>query len=139
MARKSKTSSNGESVQGYFRKIFDDDPKLLKKRSNDALYERWLKDHPGETEVPIRVKQGLSNLKSVMRNRRRRRRHLRDGEPATAVAPARRGPRGASALIGLESQIDEALVMARQLESQGLEDVVRLLRAARNRVVVELG
>src|SRR5262245_10458000 len=144
MARKSKGNSNGESVQGYFRKIFDDNPKLLKQRSNDELYERWLRDHPGETEVPIKVRQGLSNLKSVMRNRRRRRKRLQSAELVAAGAPGRRGrppggPRGASALIQLESQIDEALVRARQMESMGLEDVIRLLRTARNRVIVQLG
>src|SRR5262245_28667167 len=124
MARKSK--SDGQSVQGYFRKIFDEDPKLLKKRSNDELYERWLKDHPGETEVPLRVKQGLSNLKSVMRNRRRRRKRMA-GAAVAANAVAQRGrsaggPRGASALVNLESQIDEALVMARHLQAEGLDD-----------------
>ncbi len=143
MARKSR-NSDGESVQGYFRKILDDNPKLLKKRSNDALYERWLKDHPGQTEVPLRVKQGLSNLKSVMRNRRRRRRRIQAAGLVAAGSVARRGRpagtgRGGNALVNLESQIDEALVMARQLEAQGLEDVVRLLRTARNRVIVLLG
>ena len=144
MARKSRSSSNGESVQGYFRKIFDENPKLLRKRSNQELYDRWLQDHPGQTEVPEKVRQGLSNLKSVMRNRRRRRRRLQKAEAAAAGTPGRRGrpaggPRGANALIRLESQIDEALLMARQLQLQGLEDVIHLLRAARNRVIVQLG
>ena len=139
MARRARSSANGESVQGYFRKILEEEPKLLKKRSNAELYERWLKDHPGETEVPLKVRQGLSNLKSVMRNRRRRRKRMQDGEAAGA-APAWRGPaRGGNALVNLESQIDEALVMARQHESLGLEDVIRLLRTARNRVIVQMG
>src|SRR5262245_23917463 len=124
MARKSK--SDGQSVQGYFRKIFDEDPKLLKKRSNDELYERWLKDHPGETEVPLRVKQGLSNLKSVMRNRRRRRKRMA-GAAVAANAVAQRGrsaggPRGAGAPISLASPIDEGVVMARRLPAPEQED-----------------
>jgi hypothetical protein len=139
MARRARSSANGESVQGYFRKILEEEPKLLKKRSNAELYERWLKDHPGQTEVPLKVRQGLSNLKSVMRNRRRRRKRMQNGE-AAAAGPARRGaPRGGNALVNLESQIDEALVMARQHESLGLEDVIRLLRTARNRVIVRMG
>ena len=53
---------NGESIQGYFRRIFHEKPKLLKERSNDELLARWLADHPSETEVPKRVKSGLANL-----------------------------------------------------------------------------
>src|SRR3712207_840190 len=60
---------NGESIQGYFRPIFKENPKLLRERSNEELYQRWLKDHPGETVVPERVKQGLSNLKTVLRKK----------------------------------------------------------------------
>jgi hypothetical protein len=142
MAKKAKGEAG--SIQGYFRPIFAENPRLLKQRSNDALYERWLRDHPGEKEVPLRVKQGLSNLKSVLRNRRRRRRRVRGAEPAAAdVGLMRRasagGTRGGNALVRLESQIDEALVLARQLESQALDDVIRLLRSARNRVIVQLG
>jgi hypothetical protein len=137
MARPRKNAEGGESVQGYFRKIFDENPKLLKQRSNKELFERWLKDHPGETAVPDKVKQGLSNLKSVLRNRRQRRKRAQAEENAMG-APARRlTGRAGSALIGLEGQIDEALVMARQMGDQ--DEVSRLLRAARNRVIVQLG
>src|SRR4051812_11740818 len=45
-----------ESVAGYFKRIFAEDPKLLKERSNEKLLERWLADHPGHTEVPQSVK-----------------------------------------------------------------------------------
>jgi hypothetical protein len=40
-------SQGGESVSAYFRKSFDENPKLLKGRSNDELLKRWLADHPG--------------------------------------------------------------------------------------------
>ena len=43
---------DGESIQGYFRRIFKEKPKLLRERSNKPLLDRWLADHPGEKEVP---------------------------------------------------------------------------------------
>ena len=49
----------GETVSGYFRRVFGENPKWLTTRSNDEVLARWLKDHPGETKVPEKVKQGL--------------------------------------------------------------------------------
>ena len=57
----------GENISGYFRQVFKENPKWLEGRSNDEVLARWLKDHPGEKEVPKRVKQNLSNVKSVLR------------------------------------------------------------------------
>src|SRR4051812_20451687 len=62
---------NGQSVGGYFRAIFTENPKLLDSRSNEEMLNRWLADHPGETQVPGRIKAILSNLKSVLRKKRR--------------------------------------------------------------------
>ena len=39
--------TNGESVGGYFRRIFKERPDLLKSRSNDEVLARWLADNPG--------------------------------------------------------------------------------------------
>jgi hypothetical protein len=47
-----RAKGNGETVSGYFRKIFAENPGLLDSRSNDELLQCWLKDHPGEPEVP---------------------------------------------------------------------------------------
>jgi len=139
------SGKGGGSIQGYFRPIFKENPRLLKIRSNESLYERWLRDHPGEKEVPVRVRQGLANLKSVLRNRRRRRRRLRQEESGSApnggvsAVGLRSSTRGSTGLTRLEAQIDEALILAKQLDPTGLDDVIRLLRTARNRVVVRLG
>ena len=57
----------GETVSGYFRQVFKDNPKWLKARSNDDVLARWLKDHPGETQVPEKVRQNLANVKSLLR------------------------------------------------------------------------
>ena len=75
----------GENISGYFRKVFGENPKWLEGRSNDEVLARWLKDHPGETEVPKRVKQNLSNVKSNLRQAQRRspaHRRRRAGPPS---------------------------------------------------------
>jgi hypothetical protein len=143
MAKKT-ASSKGNSVQGYFRVIFRENPKLLKERSNEALYARWLQDHPGATEVPLKVKQGLSNLKSVLRGKMKLRKRRKQAEAAaangavSAVRPVARA-RKIGGLDRLEAQIDDALSAARHLDAEGLEEVIRLLRSARNRVIIQIG
>jgi hypothetical protein len=134
-------SSNGESIAGYFRKVFAEAPKLLKTRSNAKLLDRWLVDHPGEKEVPDSVKSSLSNIKSVLRSKKRKRRKARAAAGAIAAVPvavAVRQPK-TSVLETLEEQIDDCLTAARKIDKEGLEDVIRLLRKARNAVVWKLG
>src|ERR1700747_2060583 len=65
------TPAGGETTAGYFRKVFQENPKLLTERSNKKLLQRWLADHPGETTVPKKVKANLANLKSVLRSKKR--------------------------------------------------------------------
>ena len=72
----------GENIHGYFRKIFQENPKLLKTRSNQELLDRWLADHPGVKEVPKGVKAGLSNVKSVLRSKKRKRKAMKEEAPA---------------------------------------------------------
>jgi hypothetical protein len=43
-----KASTESESMQGYFKRILKEDPKLLKGRSNEELLNRWKADHPGQ-------------------------------------------------------------------------------------------
>jgi hypothetical protein len=138
-----KTKSPTESIQGYFRVVLQENPKLLKKRSNDQLYERWLQDHPGEKEVPVNVRQSLANLKSILRHRRKVRRRLKEAGPAGQANGAHQptvsfkvSDRG---LLQLEGQIDEALAFARHLDAAGLREIIRLLRTARNKVIVRMG
>jgi hypothetical protein len=143
MAKKLTSSEGeGESIQGYFRGLFRENPKLLHTRSNEKLLKRWLADHPGEKEVPGRVKSGLSNLKSVLRSRERTRAAARAVAAAASAPPGVRPnrPRGnENGLEVLEEQIDECLLAARTLDREGLESVINLLRRARNEVVWKLG
>jgi hypothetical protein len=140
---KSKGGNGGqgqETVSGYFRKVFADNPKLLKTRSNEELLNWWLTDHPGAKEVPNRVKQILSNVKSILRKKGRKRvQHQEVNHQPTAVAAPAAANKSSSRLEHLEEQIDECLTLARSLDREGLEHVIRLLRQARNEVVWKLG
>src|SRR5689334_6049997 len=82
---------SGESVGGYFRKVFEENPKLLDAPSNEALLQRWLQDHPDQKEVPSRVKANLANIKSVLRKQRREGTAARPGRPAPAARTANSG------------------------------------------------
>jgi hypothetical protein len=142
-AQKSQPArEGGESVHGYFRGVFKENRKLIWERSNDVLFERWLRDHPGAKEVPERVKQGLSNLKTILRKKLARRGRRKKEEAAVAVmngtpaAPATAAGPTLRELDRLEAQIDDALALAKHLDRDRLHDVIRLLRSARNRVVV---
>lgn len=145
MANKSsRASGNGETNHGYFRRIFAENPKLLKSKSNQELLNRWLADHPGVTEVPKAVKTGLANVKSILRSRRRKRKAARTAVAAAAgpqavtqEAPSRAPRKGG--LPQLEELIDECLTLARNLDREGLEKIISLLRQARNEVVWKMG
>jgi hypothetical protein len=140
---KTPAAGNGgtESVAGYFRKVFQENPKLLKERSNEELFRRWLADHPGHDEVPQNVKTGLQNIKSVLRAKRSKRKKANQqgaeqGPGATQVTqqtPTKRT--SARGLEQLEEQIDECLDVARGLDREGLQRVIGLLRDARNSLV----
>lgn len=143
MANKAESNGKGnENIQGYFRAIFAAEPKLLNTRSNDELLARWLKDNPGETEVPRRVKSSLSNLKSVLRSKGRKRqaeKSARLEDPVPVSKPVTRLGHIKTKLESLEEQIDDCIIYARTLDREGLEDVIHHLRRARNAVVWKMG
>jgi hypothetical protein len=134
-------SSDGEAIAGYFRKVFAETPKLLKMRSNAPLLERWLADHPGEKKVPQSVKNSLANLKSVLRSKKRKRRKAKAAGAEIAGSPASPAVKKhkPSVLEALEEQIDDCLTAARSLDKEGFEEVIHLLRKARNAVVWMIG
>ena len=140
-----KGDGKSEGIATYFRPVFHANPKLLKTRSNKELLERWLSDHPGHKEVPNNVKTGLANIKSVLRKAMRKRR----GRKAASVAGTAVAKSGATMFLSkrtadnklenLEMLIDECLTMAKNLDRAGLDNVIKVLRRARNEVVWKLG
>lgn len=133
---KSKERGEKTSVMGYFRKIFQESPELLKTRSNEEVIKRWLADNPAETEMPKSVRNTLANLKSVMRKKLRKRKPK--SSLAAAVKPAVDGHARRN-LEALEALIDDALTMAKMLDREGLDSVIKQLRRARNEVVWKIG
>jgi hypothetical protein len=142
-----KGSKEGEeTVSGYFRQIFKENPQLLKERSNDELYRRWLADHPGHGTVPDKVKTSLQNVKNVLRAKVKARRAERQaqagGQPQAPVAAQQspRPPRRPSGALGaVEQAIDDCLTLARGIDREALRDVIGLLRQARNELVRKAG
>ncbi len=146
-----KTTAESESIQGYFRPILMEDPKKYlskQNRDNKELYDRWLQDHPEQKEVPASVKNSLNNLKSQLRKKLKLRKLKKEGGRGTpkasaavetAVASPARGPRRANTLEVLESQIDGCMDFAKSLDREGLEDVIEILRQARNQVIARAG
>lgn len=142
MAKKSTNNQQAappETVSGYFRRVLQENPKLLEGRSNDELLQRWLADHPGNAEVPKSVKNGLQSVKGILRSKGRKR---KAATPAAAAPVSKAPPRAAtpkSHLEQLEERIDEVLTLARTFEQEGLASVINHLRRARNEVVWKIG
>jgi hypothetical protein len=132
----------GETIAGFFRKYFAANPKQLKVRSNDAPLQAWREAHPGE-EVTDSVKNSLANIKSVLRNKARKRRHKPAAEEAPTVAVATPAPAEAEQpttdFETLEIAIDDCMTLAKDLDRDRLEGVISLLRRARREVVWLMG
>lgn len=139
MARKA-ADGESQSMMGYFRKIFEENQEWLKTRSNDEVVKRYLADHPGETELNERARNALTNVKSHLRHKLRvgpAKRRKRAAVTATPQAPAAKAqPRvRVRGLDELEVRIDDCLMAARALDREGLDEVIKTLRRARNEVV----
>src|SRR5262245_54247319 len=119
----------GGSVSGYFKALFKENPSLVTSTSNDDIFARWLKDHPGEKEVPDRVKGILFNVKSKLRKKlgAKRGRPRKEEQPTVEgqtaeIAPTRRvPPRG---LESLEERIDDCLTLARSIPARAASDTL---------------
>ena len=139
MAKRRRSGSDGESVSGYFRAIFQRKPSLLNSGSNKELLDQWLRDHPGVEKVPTNVKQNLANLKSVLRKKARQGKFITSNGSAPVPAPARAATAPAKILESLEEHIDDCLTIARAQDREAFADVIKLLRHARNKVVWMMG
>jgi hypothetical protein len=127
-----------ETTTAYFRRVFRENPRLLKGRSNDDVLKRWLEDHPGESEVPQSARNVMSNVKSQLRKKGRQKKRGTPAEPREVAQTPPALPR-ARDLEALEAKIDDCLTFARRIDGGNLEEVVKFLRRARNEVVWQSG
>jgi hypothetical protein len=132
-----------ESVHSYFRRYYEQNPRQLNIRSNKKAFRAWLDDHPEYDEIPPRVRNAVSNVKNLMRQKRKKQKSKTTSAPVAAQA-GNGTARPASALSPrvlqtLEEQIDQCLAMAKSVDPEGLGEVIQSLRKARNEVVVKQG
>ena len=132
MAKKT-TGLTDESTSGYFRRIFEKNPSLLKSKTNDQVLDHWRQDHGG-AEPENRIKQILSNVKSTLRHKGRRKAAQEERRAVSGPAVPRKKPSTVN-LEGLEVAIDDCLTTARGMDPEGLALVIDHLRRARNGVV----
>jgi hypothetical protein len=135
---KRRRKSRRKSISGYFRQLIEASPQLLNgPQTNAQLLERFQADHPTK-KITNSIKANLANVKSMIRRKKR----FRAGYKAAPRIMGLRAARdfvGARGLEGLEEYIDECLTIAKNVDRQGLDHVIRLLRTARNEVVWKQG
>jgi hypothetical protein len=118
------------SISSYFRELFTAQPLLLAEKNNDAIIDRYRKDHglADDAKLEATVRNNMANMKSVMRKK------LHHGVYRfSSVA------KSGNTLDGLEELIDECLTLAKTSDRDGLANVITLLRRARNEVVWKRG
>lgn len=132
MARKSAKTGSSYS---YFKQLFERHPEHLKAKKNAAIMAQYRSDHGLADDAPLdkTVTNNLANLKSVMRKK------LRIKARAAAKSSGKPMVKSSNRLEQLEEQIDDCLTFARNLDRTGLEEVIHLLRRARNKVVWKIG
>lgn len=136
MAKTGRGQKGQESIGGFFRQIFQQRPELLRSKNNLEIMGLWDAAHPGQSPANRkRVMQNMANVKSVMRKRLRKR-----GPKALTAGRPFPGKNGARLTLDLlEEHIDDSLSMAKRLDRDGLDSVIKLLRRARNEVVLKAG
>ncbi len=133
-------SDKGMSTSEYFREILKANPALLNERSNEPVYEIWLKDHPGYEKVPKKEMQILSNVKSNMKKERKAGRRGRprkvkvQASSSEAPRPAQTSSRN---LETIEMMLDDCIMLAGK--DQEMERVTEQLRRARREVILKMG
>jgi hypothetical protein len=125
-------------MTSYFRTLFEQNPSWVTEPSNDLVVARYRADNNlgADAEISKSVRQTIANVKSRLKKGPKVK--GRRGRPPKALAAV--GSRtGRGGLDQLEEMIDDTMSMARALDREGLGDVIRLLRSARNEVVWKSG
>jgi len=134
-----KTKSKDESKSATFARLFQANQELLKTPSI-AEVMKLFEAETGRTAtakdrgVAANVKSRLRKKLGLRRGRRRRRGRaaVANGTMAVATAPRVKA-------LALEDAIDDCIYLARRMESERLADVIRMLRRARNHLIVLTG
>ena len=124
---------------GHELRVIDADGVRYLRFDKHIQSTMTLTDHLGSKEDPERLRQILSNVKSVLRKRGRQKTAAAkpQGRLLTARAAARETP--LDKLEFLEERIDDCLTIAKLVDQEGLGSVIQHPRRARNEVVWKLG
>jgi hypothetical protein len=124
----------GASKSAYFREQFEKHPDWAAATNNKELMEQWRMDHPGK-QMTKSYKQAMANVKSSLRHKKRG--GKKRGARLHQMLMASGQRTGVSSMVGLEIRIDDCLSLARQMDADGLQNVISNLRKARNEVVLK--
>jgi hypothetical protein len=139
-----RTKGKAQSFASVIRGYYEENPDWLEGPSNQALIERYLADHKGESWTK-KHQQGAANEKTKLRKKaglvRRRRRKGRSAAVNSGAGDSRmtRVRTSIGALEQLELHIDECLSLAVKQNHPTLEGVVKHLRVARRGVAWAMG
>ena len=127
-----------ENVSQYWRNYFASHPRLVRVRSNDKAVAQWKADHPDMPEVPQRVLNGLTNVKSALRKngkgKRGRGRPPHGASTANGTAPTTKVP--TKLLETLEDEIDRCLALIDG--NKALGRVSQALKHARRLTIMKM-
>jgi hypothetical protein len=136
-----RTKAKEESKSAIFRRLYETNLDLLKVPGYDELF-RMYQAEDSSRKVGTSERQVAANVKSRLRSDhkirgRRRGRRGRARMANGAVAPVMMTPqRVGAAHLALEDAIDDCIFLARRMDAVRFADVVRLLKRARNQLIV---
>jgi hypothetical protein len=135
-------AATGESKSAVFRRLYQSNLNLLKVPGYDDLF-RLYQGEDSSRQIGTSERQVAANVKSRLRKehkfrgRRRGRRGRRPGVADGAARPIMTVPqRIGAAHLALEDAIDDCIFLARRMDATRFEDVVRLLKRARNHLII---
>jgi hypothetical protein len=134
-----KTTAVAENISQYWRQYFGAHPRLLRIRSNEAAIAHWKADHPGTTEIPPRVINGLTNVKSLLRKKRGKGKRGSGNEAVSANGspPSARTVKVPNKLLeALEDELDRCLALI--TGHDGLGTIVQVLKHARRLAIMKM-
>jgi hypothetical protein len=129
----------GPSLAGIIKQYFADHPEWLAAQDTSAVVAQFKKDHPNK-EVSKKVMQAIYNTKSTLRKGKKGAAKRKQTKAAAnqLVTAAQKAGTPSAPLSMLEEQIDDCMILTKQIDRERLHNVLAHLRAARNAIVVML-